>query len=90
MILQVTKDAASQTNFYDGLYTTFTATKAGHIRFNFSSTNVNIEDTNLRLKSSSVAIYYLLIIFEFNFDLTTGWSHDFIYPMWVRRLCTSQ
>lgn len=58
IIMQITKPDSANTSFYDGIYTTFTPTKVGHIRFNFSSTNFNIEDTNLRLKSSTVSCYW--------------------------------
>eukprot|EP01017_Pseudomicrothorax_dubius_P050561 TRINITY_DN959_c0_g4_i1.p1 TRINITY_DN959_c0_g4~~TRINITY_DN959_c0_g4_i1.p1 ORF type:complete len:114 (-),score=9.07 TRINITY_DN959_c0_g4_i1:467-808(-) len=52
--LVYTRQDKGDLNFYAGLSTTFTESKAKHIRFTFASTSVNAEDTNLRIKDSVI------------------------------------
>ena len=48
------KNAEATISFSEGLKLKFNKTKPGHVRFSFSSTDKETEDTNLRVKNSEV------------------------------------
>jgi hypothetical protein len=52
--LKLSKSQESKVNFTDGLYFTFQNSKPEYLSFEYSSTNTNIEDTNIRLFKDNV------------------------------------
>ena len=59
--MRVEKFSNATISFKEGLELKFTSTKPHHLRFFFSSTNTDTEDTNLRLKNSIVQLLFVSI-----------------------------